>query len=188
MVTSTNPDWAGRAMRLDPFHLPHRVSLKSDQSGGRDHRFSYTLDRAGAVLKRDLDCGLPVSIALPKRAFAGVAARVIDDGDGGTTYTLELHHADPQLCLPLLVSGTLDDIAADWHSWSRMMGLPMLIVEAGMAEPVRRQLGRLLLETPLERRKRITAPRRRPRFLRRRKPGAIGSVEKLSSAELIARR
>ncbi len=188
MVTSTNPEWAGRAMRLDPFHLPHRVSVKSDKRGDRIDRFSYTLDRAGAVLKRDLDCGLPVSIALPKRAFAGVAARVIDDGAGGSTYTLELHHADPQLCLPLLVSGTLDDIAADWHSWSRMMGLPMLVIEDGMAEPVRRQLGAIALETPLERRKRITAPRRRPRFLRTRKSGAVGPVERLSSAELIARR
>ncbi len=76
MVELAKPEWASRLMRLDPYHLPHSVSLKQDRD------FSYKIDRNGAVMKRQLNCGLPVSIALPQRAFKGVAARTIDRGNG----------------------------------------------------------------------------------------------------------
>jgi len=169
-------------MRLDPYHLPHSVSLK------RSRRFSYKIDRQGAVLKRELECGLGVSMALPQRAFKGVAARTIVGEDGKTIYTLELHHHDVDMCLPLLVADNLDDIAADWHAWSRLMRLPMLLVdEANMAHAVRDQLGAVIVELPVERRKRITMVKHRSWFLRRRKTGRIGIVEKLSAAEIIAR-
>jgi len=182
MVELTKPDWAGRPMRLDPYHLPHCVSLN------RSKRFSYKIDRQGAVLTRELDCGFPVSTALPQEVFMGVAARTIASEGGRTIFTLELHHQDTDLCLPILVADNLDDIAADWHAWSRLMRLPMLLVdEHNMARPVREQLGAVMLETPLERRKRITMVKHRPWFLRRRKTGQIGIVEKLSAAEIIAR-
>ncbi|MCF6320954.1 MAG: DUF6101 family protein [Rhizobiaceae bacterium] len=182
MVDLTKPDWASRPMRLDPYHLPHSVSLK------RSKRFSYKIDRQGAVLKRELKCGLGVSMALPQKAFKGVAARTIADKDGKTIYTLELHHHDADMCLPVLVADNLDDIAADWHAWSRLMRLPMLLVdEQNMARPVRNQLGAIMVEAPIMRRKRITMVKHRSWFLRRRKTGRIGVVEKLSAAEIIAR-
>ncbi|MGO8271964.1 DUF6101 family protein, partial [Rhizobium ruizarguesonis] len=70
--------------------------------------------------------GLPLSIALPKRVFKGVSARAIDHGDGDFTVTLELHHTDPELCIPLLFAHDLSDIAADWRSWSEAFRIPML--------------------------------------------------------------
>ncbi len=183
MVELTKPEWAGRLMRLDPYHLPHTVSLKQNQ------HFSYKIDRHGAVMKRQLNCGLPVSIALPQKAFRGVAARTIDRGNGKTTFTLELHHKDCELCLPVLVADDLNDIAADWHAWSRLMRLPMLLIdENSMAVPVRKQLGLLMVETPIERRKRLGMTKNRTWFSRRRKMGTIGPVEKISAAEIIARR
>lgn len=183
MVKLTKPDWAGRPMRLDPYHLPHSVALE------RAGKFSYKIDRNGAVLKRQLDGGLPVSMALPQKAFKGVAARTIVDENGQVIFTLELHHHDPQMCLPVLVANDLDDIAADWHAWSRMMGLPMLIIDdANMAQHVCKRLGALMVENPIGRRKRITTVKRRGWFLRRRKIGDVGIVEKLSAAEIIARR
>lgn len=182
MVNMTKPDWAGRLMRLDPYHLPHSVSIKQDK------HFSYKIDRNGAVMKRQLNCGLPLSMALPQRAFKGIAARIFDDENGNTRFTLELHHHDIDLCLPVLVADNLDDIAADWHAWSRLMRLPMLLIDAdNMASPVRRQLGLLMVETPIERRKRITTVKHRPWFSRRRKTGTLGPVVKLCAAEIIAR-
>ena len=86
------------------------------------------------------------------------------------------------------VADNLDDIAADWHSWSRLMHLPMLLIDNdNIASPVRRQLGLLMVEAPIDRRKRITLPKHRPWFLRRRKIGSISKVEKLCAAEIIAR-
>ena len=184
-IGSIRPDWAGRPMRLDPYHLPHAVSMHGSGAGN----FSYNIDRAGATLKRALGCGLPVSMALPQKAFKGVAARTLSDENGNMIFTLELHHHDKAMCLPLLVAHNMDDIAADWHAWSRMMKLPMLLVdENNMATPVRNELGRIMVEAPIARRKRITMVKRRPWFLRRRKIGAVSRVAKLSSAEIIARR
>ena len=171
------------AMRLDPYRLPHRVTA-SGQDG-----FSYAVDRQGATVKRRLSCGLNLSLALPARAFKGVAARSVEHDDGSYTVSLELLHHDRDLSLPLLISDNLDDVAADWHAWSRTMRLPMLIVDAqGIARAVREQLGAIMVETPLARRKRFATLKHRPNFLRRRKPGSIGPVVKITGEELIARR
>lgn len=181
-ASGSRPDRTG--MRLDPFRLQQGISFQ-DPSGN-----CLTLDRQGAVMKRRLaTSGLDLSIALPTRCFKGVAARAIEHEDGSYTVSLELLHHDPELCVTLLVADDLDDIAADWHAWSRMMRLPMLIVgEADEAWPIQRQLGAIMVETPHQRRKRHATLKHRPWFLRRRKPGAIGPVVKISGEELIARR
>lgn len=168
-------------MRHDPYQLPVLASH------ARGDELSYTIDRQGAVVKRKLSCGLAVSMALPARAFKGVAARAALGSDGAQVVTLELYHHDTALCVPLLVSDNLDDIAADWHAWSRLLKLPMLIIDGEQkASAMTKMLGALLVETPAERRKRLL--RRRPRFLARRKTGSIGEVVRISGEELIARR
>ncbi|MEZ5871850.1 MAG: DUF6101 family protein [Nitratireductor sp.] len=177
------PAWAGAQLRLDPYGLPHRLVLEGPNAT------SYTIDRQGAVMKRRLNCGLPVSMALPSKAFTGIAARAIENDDGSITATLELHHADSDLCVPLLVSDNLDDIAADWHAWSRLLQLPMLIVGAdAIARPIREQLGQIMVEPAIARRKRMSRLNMRPWFLRRRKVGIVGEVVRVSGEELIARR
>lgn len=170
-------------MRLDPYQLPYRVGY------GQADGFSFTIDRQGAVMKRMLSCGLAVSMALPTNCFKGVAARAVEHRDGGITVTLEMHHHDPELCLPLLVTGDLDDIAADWHSWSRLMKLPMLIIESNnVTRALSERLGAIMIEPPIERRKRFATLKHRPWFLRRRKPGVISEMVRISGEELIARR
>lgn len=175
------PVWAGEPLRLDPYRLPHRII--------HDHQnTSWTIDRQGVVFKRMLNCGLPVSIALPVKSFIGVGARAVETADGNVCATLELHHNDPDLSVPLLVAGDLDDIAADWHSWSRLMQLPMLILEAqGKASPVQKMLGEIMVDPALDRRKRFGSLKHRPWFLRRRKPGVVGPVIRISGKELISR-
>lgn len=171
-----------QAMRLDPRGMPHRIGTASPDGP------SWTIDRNGVVMKRKLTSGLDVSMALPARAFNGVAARAIEHDDGSYTVSLELLHRDPDLCVPLLVSDDMADIAADWHAWSRMFALPMLIVGAdGVARPVREELGAVLVNAPKERRKRHRSVKHRSWFARRRKTGLLGRVEKITGEELIAR-
>ena len=170
-------------MRLDPYAIAERIFYAHEDGT------TYAIDRMGVCLKKILrKSGLPLSMALPTKSFKGVAARVTENSDGTFQASLELHHHDRELCVLLLVADNLDDIAADWHSWSRLMKLPMLIVDAdNIAAPVRNELGQVMVETPIERRKRLRMIKHRPWFLRHRKTGMIGDVQKITANEIIAR-
>ena len=173
MNTGLKPAWAGCDLRLDPFRLPQAVSYAGrDDLGG----VTFTIDHRGVTMRRMLEGSrLPVSIALPARAFRGVAARAIEDGDGNVTVTLELLHADPMLSVPLLVAHDLDDVAADWRAWSDAYRLPMLLIEAdGEARSLEESLGLVKKRPPVARRKGSMSVKRRPRFLARRKAGDLG--------------
>lgn len=186
MNLGLKPVWAGANMRLDPFHLPHVVTFATRDEQGDVH---YTIDKRGAVIRRWLEMShLPVTIALPVRAFQGVAARALEDETGNVTVTLELHHADPQLTVPLLVAHDLDDVAADWRAWSEAYGLPMLLVEAdGIARTLEDTIGAVRAGPVKPRRKRATSAQRRPRFLARRKAGNLGLRLVVDGEEIIAR-
>jgi len=186
MNTVSNPVWAGRDMRLDPFRLPQVTSFASRDDLGE---VTVTIDKRGAVMRRMLQrSGLPITILLPARTFSGVAARAIEDGLGNVTVTLELLHPDPMLCVPLLVARDLDDVAADWRAWAEAYGLPMLLVEAdGVARSLEDSLSTAGRAAPRERRKRVGSKPRRPRFLARRKKGALGLRLVIKGEEIIAR-
>lgn len=125
MSKGLKPDWAGRELRLDPFHFPQVVTYAS-HDGSSD--VTFTINERGAVIRQVLpSSGLPMSIALPACAFVGVAARAVEDEFGEITVTLELMHEDPLLSVPLLVAHDLGDIAADWRAWSAAFNLPMML-------------------------------------------------------------
>jgi len=189
------PIWANAELRLDPYALPQKMSYnraKLTLSGApRGHTANmlveFTLDAKGAVMKRDLNCGLPISMALPNRAFTGVAARAYENEDGSNTVTLELLHHDAELCVPLCVSDTVEDASADWHSWAKKLGLPMLLVDtSGHATVVKAHAGISSLAAK-PRRRRASMMKQRPNFLRRRKLGMIGPVVRIKADEIIAR-
>ncbi len=171
---------SGRSLRLDPYLGSHQLNLGDKP---------YKVSRNGVVVKKTMRIGNEMTIAVPSKAFKGVAARAIEDANGVVTVSLELLHHDPELCVPLLYANDMDDIAADWHSWSRLMKLPMIVVDLeNNPTAVTKQLGDLMIEDPIARRKRITTIKHRPNFMRRRKMGDVGEVQKLTAAELIARR
>ncbi|MEM1039695.1 MAG: DUF6101 family protein [Pseudomonadota bacterium] len=179
---SNRPHWARGDLRIDPYALPQTVQM-TDQ----DTPVEYTVDRAGTVMKRTLTCGLPLSMSVPSDCFDGVAARTFEATDGSTTVTLELLHHDPALSVPLCASGSLEDVAADWHSWAQRMSLPMLLVdERGELIAIKGKPG-LASRSVKPRRRRVAGPRHRPNFLRRRRTGIIGPVEVLRAEEIIAR-
>lgn len=187
MNTRLKPVWAGCDMRLDPFRLPQAVSYAARDDLGD---VTFTVDQRGVTLRRMLENSrLPVSVVLPARAFQGVAARAIEDGEGNVTVTLELLHADPMLSVPLLVAHDLDDVAADWRAWSDAYRLPMLLIEAdGVARTLEESLGLVKKGPPVERRKGRVSMHRRPRFLARRKSGDLGLRLVVDGEEIIARR
>ena len=86
--TSTRrPDWASMPIRLDPAAPDRRQSFEMVDAG---EVVAYRVDRRGAVITRHLaKAGMPISLALPARAFKGVAARAMEDGNGTVTVTLE---------------------------------------------------------------------------------------------------
>ncbi len=180
------PAWAGAQLRLDPGRFPQQVSYatRQDREG-----VTFTLDWRGAVLRKMLpQSRLPISVALPVRAFKGIAARAMDHGDGTVTVTLELHHEDSELCVPLLVAHDLEDIAADWNAWSEVYQLPMLMIEAdGSVTPLAEQLGPVKTAAAKPRRRHAYFAGRRPRFLVRRNPGNLGIRLVLRGEEIIAR-
>ncbi len=190
MSHGLKPAWAGRNLRLDPQRLPQAVSYATCETDGD---VNFTITERGAVVRRPLvNSRLPVSIALPVRAFKGVAARAMEDEDGAITVTLELHHHDPSLCVPLLVAHDLEDIAADWRAWSKAFNIPMLIVERdGMPRRLDDCLARMdEMETAeaAPRRPIKLTKNRRPRFSARRKVGGLGCRALLDGREIIARR
>nr|WP_316652823.1 DUF6101 family protein [uncultured Gellertiella sp.] len=180
------PEWAAAALRLDPARIPQQLTLSMQGVAGD---VSITIDARGAIMRKILpSSGLPLSIALPARAFKGVAARAIDHGDGNVTVTLELHHDDPDLCIPLLVAHDLCDIAADWRNWATAFRIPMLMVEAdGVARPLEEHLGDIGLRQTKPRRRHSYFAERRPRFLVRRTTGNLGMMMKINGREIIAR-
>jgi len=181
------PQWAQAQMRLDPYQMPQRVAFDRASINPRAASVAVTLDSKGAVMKRELECGLPLSLALPTRSFEGVAARAFENSDGSTTVTLELFHRDNELSVPLCVSDEVEETACDWHSWARALNLPMLMIdEAGNANVVK-DAGLVAAPTPTARRRRVTSIKYRPNFLRRRKTGIVGEVVKLNAREIIAR-
>lgn len=185
---ASRPEWASQTMRLDPYTLPHCVSFNREAKDTRTpSAVDVTLDFKGATMRRMLGCGVPLSLALPSRSFQGVAARAFENEDGTTTVTLELMHADPELSIPLCVSDAVEDTAADWHSWSRALNLPMLMVdEQGKTEAVK-NAGLSSEQHSQPRRVRHTVVKRRPNFLRRRKMGTVGPMRTLYAREIIAR-
>ena len=83
-----------------------------------------------------------------------------------------LFHADKK-SLPLYRAAEGTDVVAEWKSWARVLGMPLLVAEADgiLREPFAR-IGALRIAAPTARRRRRGAIKsRRPSILLRRKTG-----------------
>src|SRR5450830_785460 len=183
------PAGSGRALRLDPFCLPVRFAA-SDAAA--DERVRHVeLYRERVVVRRSLR-GMRMALNMPVSAFAGIAIRLMP-GEGGapSTVAVVLEHKDPALALPLFVSAEADDAMAEWRSWGKVLGLPLLMAEddGGLREPFAR-MGGVRIERSRPRRRRHSAlKRRRPSMPMRRKAGRITDATPVHRAEreIIAR-
>jgi Family of unknown function (DUF6101) len=164
-------------LRLDPFSLPVRFTAPDDSA---DERLRVVdLHRERVVLRRSVG-GMRMALNLPVAAFRGVAIR-LNSGEAGAALSgisVVLEHCDPALCLPLFSAPESDEIVAEWQSWARVLGLPLLVAEADgtLREPFA-QMGVVRIEPPTARRRRRSAlARRRPARLMRRTVGAWPAV------------
>jgi hypothetical protein len=163
--------WSSRALRVDPYALPVRYAARD---GGADGQVrDIELDRDRVVLKRAV-AGIRMKVGVPVHEFTGVTMRTLPpEGEEPAAVAVMLEHRDNGLTVPLYVATEGDDALAQWKSWSRVLGVPLLVAdnEGALREPFRR-IGRVGLGTPGPRRRRRSAIKwRRPSILMRRKPG-----------------
>jgi hypothetical protein len=158
-------------LRLDPFALPACFAARDGGADGQVRQVELTRERV--VLRRAVR-GIPMNVGVPVAAFRGVAMRMLPpEGDQPAVIAVMLEHRDSALSVPLFIAADGDDAVAEWKSWSRVLGLPLLVAESDgtLREPFER-VGQVRVGTPSPRRRRRAAIKwRRPRFLMRRKPG-----------------
>jgi hypothetical protein len=179
----------GTPLRLDPFSLPVRFEAADDAADER--RRVVDLHRERVILRRSVR-GIRMALTMPVTAFRGVAIRMLGDaGQIPSAIAVVLEHRDPALSLPLFASAERDDIVAEWQSWGRVLGLPLLVAQGDgtLREPFAR-MGALRIEAPTwRRRRRTTIARRRPSRLLRRRPGSwrVAPPVRRGEREIIAR-
>jgi len=143
------------------------------------------------VLRRSVR-GIRMALNMPVASYRGVAIRLSGEtGHAPTAIAVVLEHRDPALSLPLFASAERDDIVAEWQSWGRVLGLPLLVAEGdgSLREPFAR-MGALRIEAPTWRRRRRSAiAKRRPSRLLRRRPGKLPDtpIVHRGEREIIAR-
>lgn len=167
------PEGSSRALRLDPFALPVRFSA---QDGGADGRIrQIEVGRERVVMRRAVR-GIPMKVGVPVAEFRGVSLRFLpSEGETVASVAVILHHKDSALSVPLFIAADGDEGIANWKSWGRVLGLPLLVVDldGSVREPFPR-IGSIAVGRPLPRRRRRAAVKwRRPRILMRRKPGRL---------------
>jgi hypothetical protein len=179
------PAGSGRATRLDPFALP--VRFPANDAGADGQMRQVELDRDRVVLRRAVR-GMQMKIRLPVEAYIGIT--LVSSDASGITASVILDHGDPGLSVPLLDETALEDAAAIWRAWGRVLGVPLWRRdpdgETAMVQAGRRSL---VAGPNTGRRRRGTIKKRRPSILMRRKPGrhvALCAVHR-DEREIIAR-
>jgi hypothetical protein len=189
MEAGRMPAGSSRVPRLDPFALPIRFEAADDAA---DERVRIVdLHRERVVLRRSVR-GMRMAVNMPVAAFRGVAIRLVAaTAQASAAIAVVLEHRDPALSLPLFASPESDEIVAEWRSWGKVLGLPLLVAERDgtLREPFAR-IGALGIEAPTwRRRRRNVIKARRPSLLLRRRAGRLPPTPQVhrGEREIIAR-
>lgn len=183
------PLGSGRALRLDPFALPARYAARDGGADGQVRQIEINRER---VTVRRAVRGIRMNVGVPVNEFRGIIMRTLPpEGSEPAAVAVVLEHRDSGLSIPLFVAADGGDAMAQWKSWARVLGLPLLVLDTdgSLREPNRR-LGRVGVGSPAPRRRRRAAIRwRRPSILMRRKPGRPAAVPLVhrNERELFAR-
>ena len=163
------PAGSSRDERLDPFTLPVQFAAADKAADERVRTVELTRER---VVVRRAVRGIKMAVNLPVTAYLGVALRMEPpEGDTPGAVSIVLEHRDHALSLPLFSADDGTDIVAEWQSWARVLGMPLLVAEAdGRLREAFDRIGALRVASPTWRRRRRSAIRkRRPSILMRRK-------------------
>jgi Family of unknown function (DUF6101) len=166
-TSGINPAGSSRALRLDPLSLPVSFNAHDLRADGGIRQVE--LHRERVVVRRAVR-GMRMAVNVRVSDFLGVALRDLKESQ-----MLVLQHRDPSLSVTLCVSEDHDEIAAAWPMWSELFALPQLQDEAREPAPRRRRRNAIRV--------------RRPKFLIRRRIGALLNPANIfrSEREIIAR-
>jgi hypothetical protein len=163
------PAGSGRASRLDPLALPVRFTATDAVADGlvRDVEVTHERIRVKRCVR-----GITISVNVPTVAYVGVALQMLPSEDGSEERIIvSLAHRDPALSVTLFEATDNFDVIAEWQLWSRVLALPVLIVDGeGVLRPPFPSMGMVRIgKAGPRRRRRNAVKRRRPSFpLRRR--------------------
>ena len=166
-TSGINPAGSSRAERLDPLSLPMSFAAHDVRADGGIRQIE--LHRERVVVRRAVR-GMRMNLNVRVSDFLGVALRDIKESQ-----MLVLQHRDPSLSVTLCVSTDAEEITEAWTMWSELFSLPQLQDET---------------REPASRRRRRNAIRaRRPKFLMRRRIGALLNPANIfrGEREIIAR-
>ena len=138
---------SSRALRLDPHNLPVRYAARDNGADGQVR--NVELDRERIVLRREVR-GISMKIGVLVTEFAGVTMRTLPpEGEEPAAVAIMLEHRDSGLSVPLFVATEGDEAMAQWKSWARVLGVPLLVADGdgALREPFRR-IGRLAVGQP----------------------------------------
>jgi hypothetical protein len=188
VISRATPAGSSRDERLDPFTLPLRFAVTDTAADGRVRHVELTRERV--VVRRALR-GMKMAVNLPVAAYLGVALRLVPpQGDTPGAVWIVLEHRDVGLSLPLFHTDDSTDIIAEWKSWARVLGMPLLVAESdGRLREAFHRIGAIRIDAPTARRRRRSMlQRRRPSILLRRKVGrSLDGAAVHHEREIIAR-
>lgn len=177
---------SNNSFRLNPAKRSHEFRMEFENSvlvGQTNVR----LDNA-IVFEGKLKCGIATRVASTSAQLRGVAARLSISNLDEVVAEIVLLHRDPSLHMPVARSNDMEELAADWQMWARRFNLPLVLIEPdGVEQLVSQKIGALDVMASKARRPHSHFMARRPRFLKRRKTGAINTENLLSGREIIAR-
>lgn len=184
--------WPVRSMDIDPFQLPVNFSLPVNSVSGKPFRAQdrVEIENGFITVERTVQGDGPVREQVSLEEFSGVAIRAEFTGENKDVFTVSvnLHHEDPELCIPLYISFDMNDVNARWQNWGRALKLPLLVLNPdGTWRTPLAQLGRLAVKPAYLRSARKMLGQRRSCMSIFRETGEPGRMPVLSGAEIVAR-
>jgi hypothetical protein len=163
------PAGSSRVERLDPFALPLRFEQPDHAADERVRVVELHPERV--IVRRALG-GIKMAVNVPLAAYRGVAIRIEEAAlDCPAGFAVVLEHVDPALSLTLYRSQHGHDIVAEWRSWARALGTPLLVPQSDSSvRELFDRIGAIRADRPSARRARHGAlkARRGMKIMRRR--------------------
>jgi len=147
------------------------IVAEDARADGGQRRITLFADKIG--IDRSL-AGVRMKLALPVRAYRGVALTVVE-GAQGTFYRVALDHPDPELGVTLAENRDPEALVSEWRGWAKYFGLPRLAQGAGSFwVALDGRLGELVLGPAQPRKRGWPLKHRRSRMSAIRKPARSG--------------
>lgn len=184
--------WSACPLDVDPYHLPARYTLPvSSAAGGPAVTQDNILITPQAVAVGQEHLGTKTHVQeTAVEEFSGIAIRVDRLGNGPQAFVISvnLHHDEPDLCIPVHMAFDMTGACERWQSWGRALKLPLLLPtpDGGWREPDEVP-GKLIIRAPYRRHSRLVLKKRRSLMSAVRETGRFDGFEVIAGTEIIAR-